>query len=1409
MKKCIFLSLVLSFFTSFIFGQLYFDYPNYDKKYIYIGHEYKIPIAGDIDNDGLDELIVNTQHGFNKSIHIFDIENDGTLVLLEIVEDVEGHLLADMDVDGDLDLIHLSSLYGVSWIETNENGFFMGDRYNVPLHEVFVWPSTGADNVEIFDIDSDGDVDLLVSGHSYTQIFKNNQGEFVYHQDILPRMETFSSNATPIDLDNDGDLDIIQNAYKTTWISYNENGIFSEAVSLSFFALDMTAGDLDNDGDIDLGHLSEDWSELVLRFNAGDNLDFSDTLVIANVLPGDYRRTTHFQDIDNDNDLDVLYGASLQDNTLWFRNTNEGFIPEPSPMTAIGALKADLFDCLKVGGTLEKELAAVSIANNRVYTFDYKQAQSNLDLTDSYESSNNGIVETLVSDIDNDGDKDFVVFSAINQHIAWFETTDSSGYFVEHEVASYQHSLHRANVVADFNGDGLTDIIVSSDFKDTLANLSTYLYFNQPETANFSEPVTVLNETFLNVETFDADNDGDLDLVGVSYPERSYSLMENDGSGSFSSPELLYENAPKGDYFPILSQDIDGDADLDLVLFSCQNLTDTTTSAQLVLLENVNNMDFSAPIVLHTFAQSEASLRDVKIHDMNGDGFEDIIYKISHITPFREFFQIGILYQLETENMFAPPVVVYNNTLSDFSSEKIFIEDFDSDGDYDILIELDEWLENRENSIVFAPHSTIRPIPSFSASSFRLFGSIDFDEDGDKDPIFHNSYEIFWLENRSIHPYWIEGQLIADTIQNCQLDSSEFGFKDWNIIATRENRRYYTVTDSLGYFRMPVDTGQWTISSYSHPESSFWSLCNVATAFISAEGDTAFIELFSQPNAQCPFIDQTISTNRLRPCQINTFSVELCNHGALAAEDLILEIQLDSLLYFETASHPFTIDEDSTLFFDLSPLGINECEMVVIDAMVDCDSVVLFETQCIDVQVHPADLCIPDSSAWDGSTIEVSGICESDSIHFHIQNISENNMISPAEYRVEIINDDIVMLMQMDSFQLNALEQLTLSFPIAGMGMRLSADQSFEHPTNSQAAVIVPNCEDITNNIVLGWGLNENGNPFSEEFCLPVFASYDPNDKAAIPRGFGENSEIEKDWPLHYTIRFQNTGNDTAFLVVLRDTLSESLDWGSLKVHGASHSYSYQLFSNGELKISFENILLPDSTTNLAGSQGFVTYSILPKTNLEIGTRIENRAGIYFDFNPPIITNTVFHTIRRPTIATREYIQFCPNTIFTQDTLLRQEFPLIDYDSVHFTYIDILPIVETEVLMSIEEGGVWLGNVIHTDTTFTQVFIGQHGCDSLVHYQFSVISSLDEVDASVIEVFPNPVTDFLQIANHNNCIIQSWRIINVHGQIMEQDYLEKKEALEQIDLSRLNSGVYWLELVSVQKTVRWKIAKLN
>jgi uncharacterized repeat protein (TIGR01451 family) len=136
-----------------------------------------------------------------------------------------------------------------------------------------------------------------------------------------------------------------------------------------------------------------------------------------------------------------------------------------------------------------------------------------------------------------------------------------------------------------------------------------------------------------------------------------------------------------------------------------------------------------------------------------------------------------------------------------------------------------------------------------------------------------------------------------------------------------------------------------------------------------------------------------------------------------------------------------------------------------------------------------------------------------------------------------------------------------------------------------------------------------------------VTGSYDPNDKQAFTESNNDGSYFinEDEW-IDYTIRFQNTGTDTAFFVVITDTLPNTVDPASFVTGAASHHYTMDLSGQGILRFTFPNILLPDSNVNELASHGFVTFRIKAMEPVLPGTIIENIANIYFDYNPPIIT---------------------------------------------------------------------------------------------------------------------------------------------------------------------------------------------
>src|SRR5690606_32416995 len=152
---------------------------------------------------------------------------------------------------------------------------------------------------------------------------------------------------------------------------------------------------------------------------------------------------------------------------------------------------------------------------------------------------------------------------------------------------------------------------------------------------------------------------------------------------------------------------------------------------------------------------------------------------------------------------------------------------------------------------------------------------------------------------------------------------------------------------------------------------------------------------------------------------------------------------------------------------------------------------------------------------------------------------------------------------------------------------------------------------------------------------------------------------IDQDEWIDYTIRFQNTGTDTAFTVVITDTLQAELDMASFEQGLASHTFNVSFKPDRVVEWRFENILLPDSNVNEAASYGLVSFRIKPQLPILPGDQIENVANIYFDFNEPVITD--------PSVLVATMSTGIPNhsiagdiTLFPQPT--NGEFQLIGLD---------------------------------------------------------------------------------------------------------------------------------------------------
>lgn len=137
-----------------------------------------------------------------------------------------------------------------------------------------------------------------------------------------------------------------------------------------------------------------------------------------------------------------------------------------------------------------------------------------------------------------------------------------------------------------------------------------------------------------------------------------------------------------------------------------------------------------------------------------------------------------------------------------------------------------------------------------------------------------------------------------------------------------------------------------------------------------------------------------------------------------------------------------------------------------------------------------------------------------------------------------------------------------------------------------------------------------------------VVDGLDPNDKTCLEGSPVESEMIGK--YLHYMIRFENTGNYPAQNIVVRDNPSlAKFDISSLEPLEASHPFYTRVTDGNKIEFVFDNIMLPFEE---GSNGGYILFRIKTLPTLVTGNSVSNTAKIYFNYNPPIITNTATTT---------------------------------------------------------------------------------------------------------------------------------------------------------------------------------------
>ncbi|MBI1225227.1 MAG: PQQ-binding-like beta-propeller repeat protein [Bacteroidetes bacterium] len=580
----------------------------------------------------------------------------------------------------------------------------------------------------------------------------------------------------------------------------------------------------------------------------------------------------------------------------------------------------------------------------------------------------------------------------------------------------------------------------------------------------------------------------------------------------------------------------------------------------------------------------------------------------------------------------------------------------------------------------------------------------------------------------------LTGFVFYDENENCQPDFGEHGLDGWVLdvvkIGTTDTFQIESANFPGGNFSVPVDTGNYLLTIT--PPNYLYLPCQFAyTVFVSSLGaPTVYIPLM--PLTLCPKLTVDVGTAFLRPCRSSTYYVQYCNEGTGTASDAYVEIAFPPSLTVDSSEITGVALPGNVWQFQLGEIPVDSCGSFWIKAFLKCSDPVGL-TYCVDAHIYPDSICGPTNIQWDGSSVELSANCLGDSVVLSITNAGWGDMSEPLNF---IVVEDNVLIRD-STFQLPAGGTTQVAVYPNGATIVLSAQQAANHPGMSMPIVFVEGCGQ--DSISLGFVTQypqDDADCFIATDCHESVGSFDPNRKSAQPKGVTDAHFIENTTDLNYQINFQNLGTAPAQTVVILDTLSQFLDTARLELGAASHPYSFELLAQNVLKFTFENIQLPAASADYDASIGFLKFRVKQRPGNLPGTVINNQAGIYFDFNAPVITNTVTHRIPLPQMFENQTVSLCAGEswngqIFTSDTLLTDTLRFAFFDSIFITNLHLQPAISTTLSETLCNGGsLTVNGTVYDESnpSGTEVFIGGSylGCDSTVFVQLSfnsVVSS--------------------------------------------------------------------------------------
>ncbi len=468
------------------------------------------------------------------------------------------------------------------------------------------------------------------------------------------------------------------------------------------------------------------------------------------------------------------------------------------------------------------------------------------------------------------------------------------------------------------------------------------------------------------------------------------------------------------------------------------------------------------------------------------------------------------------------------------------------------------------------------------------------------------------------------GALFQDQNGDCKKNGQESGLANRIIQATQGNEISYGYSNGLGQFRLALKKGDYTI--VAKQSGTLFQSCSELVSTTSYNfKDT--LPLGVSVLHTCPYLHVYLQADRFRPCTETYLYVDYRNDGTATAKDAFVEIELDPGLEYISSDLPYSQKNGSRFRFELGNLDIEQIGFFRVRVKVACTALPGDEL-CASAHIYPDTICGGDSIQH----ITASAQCMGSQINLRLENKTNQAMAEARNWYLvdRSLSAQNIHIVEGGRFQL-APSEVYEKRVNSGDDLTFMVEMDELQGAIQHAIIDIDHCSVSGSHIVQR---DEQSESLSL-FCQQVRASYDPNDITAYPQGMTTHKYIDAGQDMEYRIRFQNTGNDTAFNVRIENPIpTDQLDLSSFRAGASSHPYQLTIAPSGKLIFSFGHIMLPDSSVNETASHGFVSYKIRAKKALQKNTRILNQAEIFFDYNPGVKTNVEYNTIGWPAILT-------------------------------------------------------------------------------------------------------------------------------------------------------------------------------